>query len=182
MLHKNNASSGTQVDATALLAQLTQRAATLRSVASLIASHAELQEAAQTGELVCWNACKLHSENGIHRFAPGESLPKLDAQHALLQPDARLVTTRGRWAATQEYKRLSGYLQQEALASVQARLRHATAAHNAATDEVKRLQLALAKTQQVLREAEAERLTVEAELRSFVERAPLPVAALAKQT
>jgi hypothetical protein len=165
-------------DATALLAQLKQRASRLASVASLQASHAELREAAQAGELVCWNACKLHSENsanGIRRYAPGESLPKVDAQHTLLEPDKRLVTTHSRWQAQQAYRRLADYLRQGSLEEVEAQMRHATAAHNAATDEVQRLQLALPKAQQSLREAEAERLKADAKLRSFVERAPSPV-------
>jgi hypothetical protein len=166
-----------QVDATAALAQLKQRASRLASVASLQASHAELQEAAQRGELICWRECKLQGENGIRRYAPGESLPKLDVQHVLLQPDSRLVTTRERWAAQQAWRRLADYLQQDALASVEAQMRHATAAHNAAVDEVKRLQLALATAQQVLRETESERLKADAKLRSFVQRAPSPMPA-----
>lgn len=168
MLGKKN---GTQ-DAAQLLARLTQHAAVLRGTADLEASHEELQLAARAGTLVCWRPCKLNGEDGQQWFAPGEALPKLDAQHTLLQPDKRLVTTKQRWTAMQEYRRLAGYLQQDARASVQAKHKHATAQVAAAGDEVKRLEIALATAQQALREAQAQKRAADNELRSFVERAP----------
>jgi hypothetical protein len=162
---------GATQDATQLLAQLTQRAAMLRDRAQLDASHAELQDAAQAGQLVARQRLKLHDENGHTRYEPGQQLPRMDIQHALLQPDKRLVTTASRWQAMQEYKALSAYLQ-EGRVSIQAKLHNATTAYMAAQNKVKQLQSELAEAQEALRQAETERLKIESELRDFAKRAP----------
>jgi hypothetical protein len=158
------------MDVETMLSQLTQRAATLRDVSSLVASHNELQEASERGDLVCWNPVKLHGPNGFVRYEPGDPMPKLDAQHALLHPDKRAVTTKQRWQARNEFKALSGYLDAH---DVARRLRRAKAAEAAAVSEIARLEHELETARQTLRQASAERRTVEAELRAFVERAPV---------
>lgn len=170
---KNMAPVGITPDATVLLSQLTQRQARLRDKAELTASHTELQEAAQRGELVCWNTCKLRDENGHRVFTRGEAMPVVDVQSALLLPDRRLVTTRPRWEAAQEYRRLAGYLQAEERVQITARLKHATAKQDAASAEIARLQEALATERQKKAEAEKAVASAEAELRRFVERAPV---------
>jgi hypothetical protein len=157
-------------DAEVMLTQLQQRAATLRDVANLVASHAELQQASERGGLICWNPVKLHGPDGFQRFEPGDPMPKLEPQHALLDPARRAVTTAARWAARNEYKALAGYLDAH---DVARRLRGAKAAEASAASEIARLEHELALAKQTLRQAAAERRTVEAELLRFVERAPV---------
>jgi hypothetical protein len=168
-------SSATAPDAENLLAQLQQRSSMLRSVASLQASHSELQQAGSRGELVCWNACKLHGETGFVRYSPGEPMPRLNAEHVLLKPEVRAVTTKARWAAWNEHKTLSSYL--EGTVTVKARLRRARTEHSSATAEIATLEQALATAKAKLRGAEAELSAVQSELAHFVQRAPSPVAA-----
>lgn len=161
----------TAPDAETLLAQLQQRSSMLRDVANLVASHAELQQASERGDLVCWNSCKLHGPDGFQRYDPGDPMPRLEPQHALLHPDRRAVTTKQRWQAHNEYKALSTYL--GARDAMERRLRMAKASQNNALAEIGRLEGELSLAKQTLRQAEAERRTVEDELRAFVERAPV---------
>ena len=161
----------TIVGATARSEQLWRRLTLLRGKAALAASHAELQEAATRGDLVCWQECKLVSENGSRKFSPGEAMPDLDKNHVLLEPDRRLVTTQERWQAVQAYKSLSTYVR-ERQPPIEAVWRQATSAHDAYAAKVEELRTQLATEEKRLHQAEVARSKAEFALQCFVERAP----------